>query len=1033
MVEEVITSGAEPSYQVFFGSTEAPIYPEHALLDADAERVSRDPVEQLRLWGFAPAEQFRSFLTFEKLNQPLASTVYSYLASRTRLLEYQFKPALKILDNPYSRILIADEVGLGKTIEAGIILTELHARQSLNRVLITCPSALRLKWRDEMRRRFDWDFDVLAGEELRRRLADSLARPGRPLRIIASLEGLRSAKTLEMLQTERLDFDAVIVDEAHHMRNRGTRTNELGQHLSDVTDTLVFLTATPLNLGEQDFFELMRLLVPEEFAEFADFETQIAPNEHLNAAVRALRSIPPDVPVASAELERAGHSGASRRLDRDFRYVDARTMLESAAARGSVNVEESVTIQRHLQEINTLAHVFTRTKKREVSDLFPMRRADPVSVTFSEPEQEFYDAVSEWVRLANRRHGIGAGTFVLIMFQRQLASCLPAMAAKLKDSLLGKAIAFEADDIAEHLDLNPGELLSAEDAAANLAMEERDLPLLDRLQVAWRAAQGVDSKYDAFAEALAQLFGAGQRKVIVFSFFIRTIEYLEQRLESFEFDGGPLEVLKLYGPTPADERADVVRRFQDTDARAVLLSSELGSEGLDFQFCSAMFNYDLPWNPMRVEQRIGRIDRYGQESNFVQILNLVVPTTVEGRIFYRLYDRIGIFERSVGDLEAILGDRDLERDLSSLTREIVFGSLTANEERKRTDLIAQAMARRQQDHETFDQESQRFLGTDDVFRQRFHDIEQGERYLHPTEIRNFVASFMSQVATTLEMRENPKRPAVFSWSGRGIEALDEAVRQHLTTSGETTDLDWQLAGRLCRDTRAVFTFNGEVATADHTVEFVSAHHPIVRAASAAFQAIDPPPAAGWLCTEATGATPGIYVFYIFRIQISGARSSLELEPVALEVDGTVASDVTDRLMPLITRAKANDRNPQGIVDAEFVARTHDAAVRWIEARRAAREADLRRLADARIDAQLQSLDLGYTRRVARIDTRLEHEHHPNMVRLLTGQRRNLDRRHGRKRHEIESRRDVAVGYDTVAAGILEVVEPPVSSTEASRE
>ena len=162
MVEEVITSGAEPSYRVFFGSTEAPIYPEHALLDADAERVSRDPVEQLRLWRFAPAEQFRSFLTFEKLNQPLASTVYSYLASRTRLLEYQFKPALKLLDNPYSRILIADEVGLGKTIEAGIILTELHARQSLNRVLITCPSALRPKWKDEMRRRFDWDFDVLA-------------------------------------------------------------------------------------------------------------------------------------------------------------------------------------------------------------------------------------------------------------------------------------------------------------------------------------------------------------------------------------------------------------------------------------------------------------------------------------------------------------------------------------------------------------------------------------------------------------------------------------------------------------------------------------------------------------------------------------------------------------------------------------------------------------------------------------------------------------------------------------------------------
>src|SRR3954451_1928907 len=118
-----------------------------------------------------------------------------------------------------------------------------------------------------------------------------------------------------------------------------------------------------------------------------------------------------------------------------------------------------------------------------------------------------------------------------------------------------------------------------------------------------------------------------------------------------------------------------------------------------------MFNYDLPWNPMRVEQRIGRLDRYGQQAKTIQILNMVAEDTIEDRIFYRLYDRIGIFERSVGDLEAILGDRDLERDLTSLTRDIVFGSLTASEEQQRADLIAQAMARRQQDHETFDEES----------------------------------------------------------------------------------------------------------------------------------------------------------------------------------------------------------------------------------------------------------------------------------------------------------------------------------------
>ena len=132
---------------------------------------------------------------------------------------------------------------------------------------------------------------------------------------------------------------------------------------------------------------------------------------------------------------------------------------------------------------------------------------------------------------------------------------------------------------------------------------------------------------------------------------------------------------------------------------------------------------------------------------YIQILNLVVPTTIEGRIFYRLYDRIGIFEKSIGDLEAILGDRDLER--AALVAHAGRSSSARSRQRrrsKRADLIARAMVRRQKDHEVFDNESKRFLGTDDVFRQRFHDIEEGERYLHPTELRNFVARYASEVA-----------------------------------------------------------------------------------------------------------------------------------------------------------------------------------------------------------------------------------------------------------------------------------------------
>src|SRR5947207_1426451 len=167
MVRRVFADGDESQYEVFFSAHERPTFPEHSLL-ADAEAgPTNDPVDLLKRWQLGEADEFRSFITLAKLVTPLASNVYSYLASRTDLLEYQFKPVLKLLESPYSRMLIADEVGLGKTIEAGIILTELGARGSLDHVLVACPSPLTMKWKREMRERFLIDFDILDGEGFR--------------------------------------------------------------------------------------------------------------------------------------------------------------------------------------------------------------------------------------------------------------------------------------------------------------------------------------------------------------------------------------------------------------------------------------------------------------------------------------------------------------------------------------------------------------------------------------------------------------------------------------------------------------------------------------------------------------------------------------------------------------------------------------------------------------------------------------------------------------------------------------------------
>ena len=292
-----------------------------------------DPVELLRDGRLADAESFRAFMTLAKLEKPLADNLYSFAASRTERLPHQFKAVLKLLANPYGRLLIADEVGLGKTIEAGIILTELNARGPLDHVLVACPSPLTQKWRREMRDRFLFDFEVLDGQGFREFVTADRGGPSpEPRRVIASLELMRRAENLEALGTAAPSLDVVIVDEAHHMRNLGTATNELGEVLTGLAETVVFLTATPLNLGRDDFFQLMRLLVPEEFPQLDTFTALIEPNEHINLALRHLRA------TLAAGLRRRARRADGRRAhaqsagaSRAARATSARAQCSSAA------------------------------------------------------------------------------------------------------------------------------------------------------------------------------------------------------------------------------------------------------------------------------------------------------------------------------------------------------------------------------------------------------------------------------------------------------------------------------------------------------------------------------------------------------------------------------------------------------------------------------------------------------------------------------------------------------------------------------
>ena len=193
--------------------------------------------------------------------------------------------------------------------------------------------------------------------------------------------------------------------------------------------------------------------------------------------------------------------------------------------------------------------------------------------------------------------------------------------------------------------------------------------------------------------------------VLIFAFYKGTLNYLSKRLSADGFAN-----LVLHGDVAVNERPGVIDRFRDDPAVPILLSSRIGGEGLDFQFCNTMFNYDLPWNPMEVEQRIGRLDRIGQEFEVIRIYNFSVEGTIEQKILDRLYNRIEIFQQSVGDLEEILGDI-----VHNLERELLSANLTPQEIERRVDSAALVLQERRRELQRLEAEAAQLVGVDEYF------------------------------------------------------------------------------------------------------------------------------------------------------------------------------------------------------------------------------------------------------------------------------------------------------------------------------
>jgi ATP-dependent helicase HepA len=1000
--------GGQQFYQVFWGGALGTRTVGE--FDLRPYRAVGSPSESLVAGLFGGYPEFQRLITLQRLirDQPLRNNIYAFNASRTRFFPYQFKPLLKFLDSARHRLLVCDEVGLGKTIEAGLILLELRARQSVRLCLVVCPSNLCGKWRLELKQRFGEEFRVLGSSELRQFFDDYEDAPDRvTLSGIASLETLRTESIRTRLDDLSIPFDLVIVDEAHHLRNFGTNQREAVRALADAAQAMVMLTATPVHLGEENLFSLLNLLDDEDFPDQESAERRFADNEWIVQAQTAIARRTPDLQHAAMLLGMAASSP----------WLTQRPVLNAVRQKLEVLADEPngvapldrqtlLDLQRDLSELNLLGHVLTRTRKRDVHDHVATRRAKAVELTFSAPEQEFYDAVTALIQKENeeREQGDIIAQWRLNTPQRRMASSIQGMVEFYRDE---EGIDANDDD--------PDDFSDVASRALNLS-EVGTSEIRARLRALIRAwpADGPDAKYDCLKQVLRDLEHSDRvRKVLVFATFKHTIRYLERRLRA---DG--IGVVAISGDTPIDERPHIITRFREQDGIQVLLSSRVGSEGLDFQFCSTLVNYDLPWNPMEVEQRIGRLDRIGQEAPSILIVNLWTKGTIEERILRRLYDRIGIFERSIGDLEAILGD------VTAYLQEHLVRAAARNAEEaaEAAEQAARVIEQRRREIEALEASAARFVGVDTFFEEEVAAIKLRRRYVTGPQLYRFLADFLRNEAPRTRLGYNFDTHV-------GWLAPDEQLKAFLRGSGRIGEM-LAIAGAVGGSLS--ITFDSQVAFRNPGMEFLSVVHPLIVAIAERYQA-EPPPVAAQHVALATNQLPaGFYFFIVYRLRVQAARAFNSLEAVFLREDLTEACDAGG------AEAVLGEMVERGETASAAVEVPADVAKRAVhEAERAfLRRLDrMRRVEEvsnaAFVEQRLASVRTYYEKNIEKkrqlLQRALEANRQERYLRMLKGQITRLEGELQERERELEQLRTVTMEHDEIAAGVLEVAPKELGS------
>ncbi len=775
--------------------------------------------------------QFHSYLTSLQIRYPGLSTLYSLNAARIDFIPYQFRPVLKFIRSDRPRLLIADGVGVRKTIEAGLILRELQARRDLRSILIICPRPLitERKWYIEMKR-FEERFTHLDGGTLRYCINEMDLEgiwPEQYQRVIIPYSlfdeillygskpgGKRKPKKglLDLDPPPR--FDLVIVDEAHHIRNQDTFSHKAVRFFCDHAEAVVFLSGTPIQLGNYDLFVLLNTLRPDLIINIESFEHMAEPNPFINSAVNFARSQEPEWTVRATEaLGQAASTSWGQAILRNNPEFDR---IRKRLIRGDVALEERVQIITDLEALHTFSGIINRTRRCDIGN-FTIRKPETVVVEFTPEQKSLHDDLLKiQIEIFSRLHNDVNVKFMMTTIRRQAASCLFGL------------VPFLEDILNRHLDELHWEEADNMDSVPRTdtidSIESQIQSILDQARI----LDPYDPKLDSLRKIIRDKQVLSNNKVMLFSSFRHTLHYLFEHLRA---DG--LRVGLVHGGTPDEERVDLRRRFglskEQEDAVDVLLFSEIGCEGLDYQFCDSIVNYDLPWNPMRVEQRIGRIDRNGQKSESVAIYNLITPGTVDADIYERCLVRIGVFNNALGGSEEILGG--ITREIRNIAENF---HLTDEERRSKLQQLSDNEVRLVQEHEKLEQHQLELFGIRLPEDQMKKEIEDASSFwLSPESLQRLIHLYLQETCGKDQefiLGEKPLKTLRLSQKSRSAILRAFRVLPRQTTTAYREWETWLKGG----NPHLLVTFESECASQNPEAAFIMPLHPLVKQAAMSF-------------------------------------------------------------------------------------------------------------------------------------------------------------------------------------------------------